>query len=145
MARSNGLARADRLKHRRLIRPLFDRKQALSVAAGSIRLLYRIVDVDLLPPGTHVQAAFLPGKRSNAVRRNRVRRALREVYRVHRHGLVDLAVRSGIGVTVGILFRSTDDSETSAAVARDLPRSLDRLCERLADTVDASNTPDEAA
>ncbi len=145
MARSNGLARADRLKHRRLIRPLFDRKQALSVAAGGIRLLYRVVDLGLLPPGKAVQAAFLPGKRPNAVRRNRVRRALREVYRVHRHGLVDLAARSDIGVTVGILFRSNDGLDVSAVVARDLPRALDRLCERLADTATASNTPGEAA
>jgi ribonuclease P protein component len=139
------LNRSDRLKHRRLIRPLFDRKQASSVAAGSVRLFYRIVDPALLPERTHVQAAFLPGKRATAVRRNRVRRALREVYRVHRHGLVDLAVRSDLAVTLGILYRSADDRAAYASAARDLPRALDRLCERLAQTDAPGNPPGKAA
>jgi ribonuclease P protein component len=138
--RRNCLARADRLKKRSLIRPLFDRTQAQSVAAGSVRLLYRTVDPGLLPPGVHVQAAFLPGKRPTAVQRNRVRRALREVYRVHRHDLVDLAARLGAAVTLGILYRSGNADEASAAAARDLPRALERLCERLAQSTEPGNT-----
>lgn len=126
--RRHTFARASRLKRRRLIRPLFDRRaeDVGTVTAGCIRLLYRVVPRAETGHDVPVQVGFAPGRRRTAVARNRIRRLLREVYRVHQHGLVGLfSHRPDEALTVMLLFRSRDAD--ADAIHADLPRALDRL------------------
>jgi RNase P protein component len=117
---------AYRLKHRRLLRPLFRRGEAGTVAAGCLRLLFRRVPRDAGQPA--VQVAFLPGRQPDAVTRNRVRRILREVLRRHLARLVDLLpLAPAEMLTLGILLRGAPGPDLYARVSEDLPRALDRM------------------
>ena len=135
MDRPRRFPRRFRLKRRRLLRPLFRRGSAGSVAAGCLRLLFRRVPRALLPPDAPLQVAFVPGRQRGAVVRNRVRRALREAYRQHHAALVGrLALGPAHGLALVVLFRGTVDRALHAHVAADLPRALDRLVTALAES-----------
>lgn len=122
-----------RLKRRRLLRPLFRKGHAQTVAAGVVRLAFRSVSRADVPEDVPVQVAFIPGRQPNAVVRNRVRRTLREVYRRHHGPLVDLlALPADRALTVAVLFRGTVAADLFARVAADLPRALDRMAAALA-------------
>lgn len=121
--------RAHRLKRRRLIRPLFDRtrRDVGTVASGSVRIIYRVATVDEVGADVPLQIGFSAGRRARSgVVRNRIRRLLREVYRVNQHLLIDLFDdRPGV-LTLMVLFRS-DPETADEAVPADLPRAMERL------------------
>ncbi len=123
---------ATRLKRRRLIRPLFDRHRddVGTVAVGCVRLLYRTVARAETGYDTPVQVGFAPGRFRGAVARNRVRRLLRENYRVRQHVLADLFLQRPDTLTVMVLFRGRVEA-ASACIPRDLPRALERLAAQL--------------
>ncbi|MCY4170938.1 MAG: ribonuclease P protein component [Bacteroidetes bacterium] len=79
--------RSMRLKRRRLIAPLFDRTNngIRSVASGSIRILFRFVPQNETGVVTPVQIGFAPGRCKNSVQRNRLRRQMREFWRINQH------------------------------------------------------------
>jgi ribonuclease P protein component len=122
-----------RLKRRRLIRSLFDRGRddVQTVAVGCVRLLARVVDRDALGHDVPLQVGFAPGSRvESGVERNRVRRLLREVYRVHQYTLVDLFVCRPDALILMILFRGAP-AQADACIERDLPSALRRLAARV--------------
>lgn len=115
-----------RLKRRRLLRSLFDRSRddVQTVAVGCVRLLYRVVERDALGHDVPLQVGFAPGPRAESgVERNRIRRLLREVYRVHQYTLVDPFVCRPDALIVMILFRGAPD-RAGACIERALPRAL---------------------
>ncbi len=122
-----------RLKRKGLIRPLFDRnrKDVGSVAAGCVRIVYRAVPRAEAGQDVPVQAGFTPGRAAkNAVGRNRIKRVMREVYRVHQHALVDLFLSSDACLTLMVLFRGNPET-ARACIPRDLPEALRRLAARV--------------
>lgn len=144
--------RSHRLKRRRLIRSLFDRRRTdvHTVATGCVRLLFRVVPRTATGYDTPIQVGFAPGRRvRHAVERTRVRRLLREVYRVHQHVVVGLFARRPAlppparldtrldaddparALIVMILFRG-DPARARDEVPRDLPRALRRVAGLLA-------------
>lgn len=131
--RSYRFPRAARLKRKRLIRPLFDRRRTDvgTVAAGCIRLIYRVVPREETGHDVPVQIGFAPGRRvRNAVQRNRLRRLMREVYRVQQHLLVDLFVHRADTLTVMVLFRG-DPDDAARCLPVDLPTAMNRLAVKL--------------
>ena len=132
--RDERFPRRCRLKRRRLIRALFDRRRTDTgtVAAGSVRLVFRVATPGEVGADVAVQAGFAPGKCPTAVARNRVRRLLRESYRRHQHTLTDLfAERPGAVLTLMAIFRG--DPEAPEAIHRDLPRALEQAARALDD------------
>ena len=123
--------RAARLKRRRLIRPLFDRDRddVGTVAVGCVRLLYRTVARAETGCDTPLQIGFAPGRIRGAVVRNRIRRLLREGYRVRQHILTDCFLPRPDTLTVMVLFRGRADA-ASTCIPRDLPRALEQLAAR---------------
>jgi len=123
-----------RLKRRRLIRPLFNRSRddVGTVAIGCIRLLYRVVPRTETGYEVPVQVGFAPGRIRTAVRRNRIRRLLREGYRVRQHMLADLFVQHPGTLTLMVLFRGHPE-QAVACIPRDLPNALEQLAMRLTD------------
>ena len=135
--------KSHRLKRRRLIRSLFDRSRddVDTVAVGCIRLLFRVVDRDETGHDTPIQVGFAPGHRvESGVERNRVRRLLREVYRVHQHTLVDLFVRIPRTLLVMILFRGAP-AQADDCIERDLPRAMEQAATHVEQSAD-DETPD---
>ena len=120
---------ANRLKRRRLIRPLFDSDDVGTVAVGCVRLLFRTVAREETGYDTPVQIGFAPGRLRGAVVRNRVRRLLREGYRVRHHVLVDRFQHRPDTLTVMVLFRGRVET-ASTCIPRDLPRALEQLAAR---------------
>jgi ribonuclease P protein component len=121
------------LKRQRLIRPLFDRNRADvgSIAAGCIRLLYRVVPRSETGEDVPVQVGFAPGRGVRpAVARNRVKRLAREAYRHHQHLLADLFTGKPDTLTLMVLFRG-DPAEAARKIPRDLVTALRRLAARL--------------
>jgi len=132
--------RTHRLKRRRLIRSLFDRSRTDvgTEAEGCVRLVYRVVPREALGHDVPLQIGFAPGRRvENAVQRNRVRRVLREVYRVHQHILVDLFVRRDDALIVMVLFRG-DPAAAGDCVPRDLPAAMRRVVRHVSSSGDAA-------
>ncbi len=123
--------RANRLKRRRLIRPLFDRDRddVGTVAVGCVRLLFRTVAREETGYDTPVQIGFAPGRIRGAVVRNRVRRLLREGYRVRQHVLLDRFEQRPDTLTVMVLFRGRVET-ASTCIPRDLPKALEQLAAR---------------
>ena len=121
-----------RLKRRRLLRSLFDRDRddVQTVAVGCVRLLYRVVEREALGHDVPLQVGFAPGPRAESgVERNRIRRLLREVYRVHQYTLVDPFVCRPEALVVMLLFRGAP-GQADACIERDLPRAMRRVAER---------------
>ena len=130
--RSNTLPRAQRLKRRRLIRPLFDRSRndIGSLAVGCVRLLYRVVPREMVGEEVPLQVGFALGRGiRKAVRRNRLKRVMREVYRVHQHDLVDLFSGRPDTLTLMVLYRGRT-TQAAGRIRADLPEALRRLARR---------------
>ncbi|PSQ72785.1 MAG: ribonuclease P [Bacteroidetes bacterium QH_6_64_77] len=121
-----------RLKRRRLIRSLFDRGRddVQTVAVGCVRVLCRVVEREALGQDVPLQVGFAPGSRAESgVERNRIRRLLREVYRVHQYTLVDLFVCRPDALIVMMLFRGAPE-QAEDGIERDLPRAMRQVAAR---------------
>ena len=134
-ARPESFPRSRRLKRRRLIRPLFDRRQAQRVSAGSVAVLYRAVPRAETGLDVGLQVGFAPGRRSTNAVRTRVRRQLRETFRRHQAGLLAIMADRPDCLTLMVLYRGRED-DASGAIRRDLPRALARLADAIAPSGD---------
>ncbi|PSQ96660.1 MAG: ribonuclease P [Bacteroidetes bacterium SW_9_63_38] len=135
--RRHTFPKSHRLKRRRLIRSLFDRSRddVRTVADGTIRLLARVVDREQIGHDVPLQVGFAPGRRvDSGVERNRVRRLLREVYRVHQHTLVDLFVSRPDALILMILFRG--NPARADDIHDDLPDAMTQMATILQSALD---------
>lgn len=129
MGAGHTLPRRARLKRRRLIRALFDRSRTdvHTLAQGCIRLVYRVAVTPEVGQHVAVQVGFIPGKgHASAVARNRIKRLLRETYRVHQHSLLAARTAAPGTLTLMVLFRGTP-AQAHTCIRRDLPALLNRL------------------
>lgn len=136
-----------RLKHRRLIRALFDRGAAdvHRCSSGTIRAVYRFVPHADLPDLTeNVQVGFFVGRKvGGAVVRNKVRRRMKEAYRMYHRDLVDAMSGRPYLLSLGLVFRGREIAAwptISADVARAVGDVLQHVAERGPGTVPPSPT-----
>jgi ribonuclease P protein component len=126
--------RAHRLKRQRLIRPLFapDRPDVHAVRVGPVAVRYRLADPAEVGREVPLQIAFAVSRRiGSKPARNRIRRTMREVYRVRQHDLVDLFATRQEVLTLVVLFRGRREG-AEAAVRRALPSALERVAREVA-------------
>jgi ribonuclease P protein component len=129
----NTFPRARRLKRRRLIRPLFDRDRpdVGRVSVGVVQIRYRVVAREALGADAPLQVGFAPGRRARTnVGRTRLRRLMRETFRLHQHGLLALFGGPPDSLTAMVLFRGREGT-AAEDLRRDLPEALRRLEARL--------------
>lgn len=115
--------KSERLSHATLISRLFE--QGESVYAYPLRLTYRLVEVESVPPellqGRFQYMVNVPKKRfKRAVRRVRQRRLMREAWRLRRVPLRDrfLAEKPGMVLHMGVVYVGTDMSHFDKITAK---------------------------
>jgi ribonuclease P protein component len=120
---------AQRLKHRRLIEPLFEQgnPSSHSVRSGVVRIVYRFVDPEFVPGSFQIGVA-VGRSRGSAPRRNRVKRILREAIRHDQPRLERIANREGQPLTAMVLFQGNKAS--SARIRSDFEQAMQRLEQR---------------
>lgn len=130
--RSYRFPQSHRLKQQRLIRPLFDRQRSdvRTAAAGCVRLLARVAPRTETGADVPVLVGFAPGRMRTAVQRNRVKRIMREVYRVHQHLLIDLFSLRADCLTLMVLYRGRPD-QAATCLPGDLPEAMRRIARAL--------------
>lgn len=121
-------SRSHHLKRKRFIEPLFNRNDPTvhSVAAGSVRIVYRLVNDPEVASASSFQIGIAVGRSAgSAVRRNRVKRIIRESIRLNQYGLSELVQSRDTVLTAMVIFRgnAADLTETP----RDVARCLDKL------------------
>ncbi|MBT8400510.1 MAG: ribonuclease P protein component [Rhodothermia bacterium] len=126
-----------RLKHRRLIRALFDRgaSDVHHRSSGTIRVVYRFVaPTDFPDLDTNVQVGFFVGRKvGGAVIRNKVRRRMKEAYRMHHRDLLEAVSGRPYLLSLGLIFRGREVASwetVSADVAKAVGVVLDHVKER---------------
>lgn len=130
------LPRAFSLKRKSLIRPLFDRRRddVSTRTNGCVRIVYRVVPGKALPTPVPIQVGFAPGRIAHATRRNRIKRLLREVYRVHQDDLVGLFSDRDDALTMMIIYRGEGGAAAGERIRSDLPPLLEELHRTLGET-----------
>lgn len=121
--------RAHRLKRQRLFRPLFDpsRTDVYAVRSGPVSIRYRLASSQDVGQDVPLQIGFAVSRRiGDRPARNRVKRHLREVYRLHQHALVDLFASRREVLTMVVLYRGRPTG-ARAAIDRSLPPALERV------------------
>ena len=129
-ARVQRFPRSMRLKRRRLIRSLFDRSnpEVESVVTANIRILYRFVPRSATGTDAPVQVGFAPGRCTNAVQRNRLRRCMREAWRTHQYLISPKNFPSAESLILMILVRSPKHVEK---LSKDIVQAMRSLSIRL--------------
>ena len=129
--RPNAFPRARRLKRRRLLRPLFDRARpdVGRIRVGTVALLYRAVGRQETGEDTPLQVCFAPGRAARGAGRVRLRRVMREAFRLNQHALADAFEARPDCLTLVILFRG-NVATADRDLRRDLPEALRRLAVR---------------
>ena len=103
------LGKEDKLKSRKIIEQLF--KDGKSFSLFPFRTIYLISDhKNSQNPSGLLQAGFSVGTKhfKNAVDRNRIKRLMREAYRLQKNSLTDIVKNSGTEVGVFFIFTGTE-------------------------------------
>lgn len=118
--------RAERLKSRKCLQSLVD--------AGTASFLYPYrIFWDLRPSATEpaypVQVAFAVPKRRfrHAVDRNRIRRRMREAWRLHRQDLIDQVRESGQALSCLLIYAGKPEDSDYARLEKGMVRLLGGL------------------
>lgn len=122
------LPKVERLNSRILIEKLFT-GGSKSLPAFPLRIVYMPVEGDTLPIATILIS--VPKKRfKRAVKRNRVKRQIREAYRKHKQILIDSLKNSNKKVALAFIWLDNelhDSAEVEAKVVKLLQLTAERL------------------
>jgi ribonuclease P protein component len=108
MVKKFGLGKEEKLKSRRQIDDLFARGKSFTIFP--IRTTYRLVPA-LEPPFIQIGVTASKKNFKRAVDRNRIKRLLREAYRLQKNGLME--AMAGKGKKACIFFMYTDRAISS--------------------------------
>lgn len=122
------LPKVERLNSRILIEKLFT-GGSKSLPAFPLRIVYMPVEGDILPIATLLIS--VPKKRfKRAVKRNRVKRQIREAYRKHKQILIDSLKNSNKKVALAFIWLDNelhDSADVEAKVVKLLQLTAERL------------------
>lgn len=100
------------------------------VRAGGLVVRYRLAKRDEVGTATPLQVGFATGRAlGTKPARNRVKRVMRETFRLHQHRLVACFTDRPETLTLIVLYRGRA-AGADPAIRHDLPMLLDRIAER---------------
>lgn len=111
------IGKQERLKSRKQLDELFEKGQVFSQPPFRISYRFSNEDVSALKFGVGVSARHF----KKAVHRNRIKRLIRESWRLQKHPLSELLAQQGRGLWVFVIFTGremTDFKSVSEAMAR---------------------------
>ncbi|TXC85121.1 ribonuclease P protein component [Luteibaculum oceani] len=123
----NTFPKSEKLKSRKAIKSLFE---------GGIRIGKFPVQVFYLPGDTDeangVKAGFSVSKRKvrSAVNRNRIKRLMREAYRLNKSGLLEITRDRGISLNVFWVYQATEEFNFTEIESK-ISFLINRLIEQL--------------
>lgn len=125
------LCKQERLCGQRLTEQLFDRKESRSVALFPVRAVWRETERGEGEPPVRLLVSVSKRHFKRAVKRNRVKRQLREAYRLNKQVLTS-AVEQQPGRTLAVGFVWLADALfPTAVVEQKMLKLLNRIAEKL--------------
>jgi ribonuclease P protein component len=100
--KQHSLSRNERITGKKSFSIIFDRGIPVSVSLGSLRALY-VTDSDPEAPAGVRMAVAISKRAGNAVWRNRLRRLIKESYRIQKQQLLSVCQQKGIALNVVFL------------------------------------------
>lgn len=134
-------SRDERIKSQKLSHSLFTGGNSRSMAVYPVRMVY--MPIDRAEGDAPVKTMMSVSKRhfKRAVKRNRVKRQLREAYRLNKHILHDAIVASGCGKAYALTFIwQSDELYESSVVEESMVNLLMRLAEKISKIYSEQNT-----
>lgn len=118
-----GLKKAERLCSKKAIDALFTGTDSKSLSAYPIRIVYRHTE----EAGIRILVSVSKKRFRHAVDRNRVKRQIREAYRLNKHRLDDIAQASS-GMDIAFIWL-TDRHQPSQLVTAKMVSLLDKIAQ----------------
>ena len=151
MEKSQNLPQRERINSRKLIDRLFKGGGSKSMSAFPLRVVYMIeeVEADSHEPLAKIMVSVPKRYFKRAVKRNRVKRLVREAYRCNKHLLVDTLSQTDPRLALSLCFIWTDDSlrkysEVAVKTANLLGRIADKIVKQhIAETLSTANNATE--
>ncbi len=94
------LSRNERIRGKKAFSELFNKGTSIVSGDHKIRVVYIISGKEF--PNPVMFAVAVPKRNGNAVWRNRIKRLIRESYRLHKHGLISACEKAG--KTIQVVF-----------------------------------------
>ena len=129
---SYSLGRKERLRGLKLTEELFNGSKSRSMAAFPIRMVYMKTDRNEGDPAAKMLVSVSKRHFKRAVKRNRVKRQIREAYRYNKHILS--AIPQGETYLIALLWQSDDLFESKEVAA-----SVEKLLRRLNEKIEKNN------
>lgn len=123
----NTLAKTERICSKNLIDRMFTGGEARSFSVFPLRVVYMSADESLEPVSILVSVSKKRFKR--AVKRNRVKRQIREAYRLNKGILTEVAIRSGQNIALAFIYLS-DELVSSETIQEKMRIALNRIAEK---------------
>lgn len=133
----NTLHKSERLDKKKVIEMLFA-GGSRSFSVFPLRVVYLPVEELEAPASILVSVSKRRFKR--AVKRNRVKRQIREAYRLNKHGLLDVLADKQCRLAIAFIYLS-DQLVESSLIAERMKTALARIAEKVAATSDDGAQP----
>lgn len=124
----NTLCKAERLNSKLIIGKMFEGGLSKSFSIFPIRVVYMPLEEAAEPASILISVSKRRFKR--AVKRNRVKRQLREAYRKNKHRLVEILSEQNKHFAIAFIYLS-DELADSVLLNEKMEIALSRICEKL--------------